>query len=554
MDHMTLLNQIRQRNTLDQAFEYACYDRMHTDHYVSLFELEYVQGHRSQVLEELVTELADTDTYRQRPAFAFFPPKTDLCFRRMVYLNFKDLVLRYAFVIVFARFLDASLSPTCFANRRATGEQASRSLLADFAKESWPNFCNWQREQAQYNTTLLRTDISSFYDSISHDYLIRIFAKEFSVAEDSSVMKLFRKVLTVPVLICSRGVSGGLQLDEMRQGLPIGNNCEGFFANVYLQAIDALMSSQPGINFGRYNDDMRIFGNSRREVLEGLRVLQELLLTKGLNLNTSKTHLAENEQEIEELRSQDTDVYQYFPEIDDRLDEESRPKIQAESILGIDRPFDEFDRTFGPDEELTSHKDGKDFCKFLTMQSRDGETGDLSDRSGQQVRQLKTVLKEWSGSSRHAAWLLVQSAFERLVSPQARLTARNVLLDVLNDKHINSYAKYRILHHLAKLRRARDGKEFCFLDFMSSEELRHLRQILATLLEASDFELVTTALYTYKAIGKSEEELRNLIQRTKHPNAEPYQNILLYVGSELFAFTPASLATENEADETIQPY
>ena len=116
MDHMTLLNQIRQRNTLDQAFEYACHDRMHTDHYVNLFELEYARDHKAQILDEMEMELANPDTYRQRPAFAFFPPKTDLCFRRMVYLNFKDLVLRYAFVIVFARFLDTSLSPTCFAN------------------------------------------------------------------------------------------------------------------------------------------------------------------------------------------------------------------------------------------------------------------------------------------------------------------------------------------------------------------------------------------------------------------------------------------------------
>ena len=367
-------------------------------------------------------------------------------------------------------------------------------------------------------------------------------------------MELFRKVLNVPILTCSREIGGRLQLTEMRQGLPIGNNTEGFFANVYLQAIDASMLSQPGVQFGRYNDDMRIFGKCRHEVLEGLRVLQELLLTKGLNLNTSKTHLAENEQEIEELRSQDTDVYQYFPEADEQLDEESQPEPAAGSILGIDRPFDEFDRTFEPDEELTSHADGKDFCKFLSMQSRDGEDGDLSERSERQVRQLKTVLKKWSGSTRHAAWLLVQSAFERHISTQTRLTARNVLLDVLEDQHISSYAKCRILHHLAKLRRARDGREFRFLDQLSSKELHHLCQILPTFLEVSDFELVTTALYTYRALGKSEEELRNLIQRTKYPNAEPYQNILLYVSSEPVSGSPASLATAYEADETIQPY
>ena len=448
MDHMRLFNQIRQRSTLDQAFEYTCHDRMHTDYYVDFFELNYVRNHKSQILDELEAELTSPDAYHQRPAYAFFPPKTDLCFRRMVYLNFKDLVVRCAFVIVFAQFLDASLSPTCFANRRATGEQAEQTLLADFAKESWPKFCSWQLEQAQDNTTLLRTDISSFYDSISHDYLVRTFAEELSVPENSPVMKLFRKVLTVPVLICSSEIGGDLQLTEMRQGLPIGNNTEGFFANVYLQAIDASMSSLLGIQFGRYNDDMRIFGKDRNQVLKGLRVLQELLLTKGLNLNTSKTELAENECAIEKLRSQDTDVYQYFPESDEQSDVESEPEGPAGITLGIDRPFDSFDRNFEPDEELASHTDGKDFCKFLSMQSQDGGGAGLSERSEQQVRQLKTVMKKWSGSSRHAAWLLVQSAFDRRINSQTRLAARNVLLDVLDDQHVNSYAKYRVLHHL----------------------------------------------------------------------------------------------------------
>ena len=57
MDQTTLLNQIRQRKTLDLAFEYACYDRMHTDHYVNLFEIEYARDHKSLILDEMEMEL-----------------------------------------------------------------------------------------------------------------------------------------------------------------------------------------------------------------------------------------------------------------------------------------------------------------------------------------------------------------------------------------------------------------------------------------------------------------------------------------------------------------
>ena len=442
MDHMRLLNEVRNRDILNQAFEYACYDRIRTDHYMDFFELEYISNHKSLVLNELEEELKSTSSFRQRPAYAFFPPKTELCFRRMVYLNFKDLVVRYSLAIVFAQVLDSQLLPTCFANRRATGKQAERSLLADFANDSWPRFCSWQREQAQSNTTLLRTDITSFYDSISHDYLVETFADALSVPVDSHLMQLFRCILVVPVLAYSNQTELVQPAVVMRQGLPIGNNTEGFFANVYLKEVDSSMSQLKEVQYGRYNDDMRILGNDRNEVLKALRVLQEHLLKKGLNLNTSKTELAENEEEINKLRSQDSDVFQYFPESDEQWYDGNELDDTASQITQhIDVPFEQFDRTFEPGETLTSNADAKDFCKFLSMQSRDNSETELSARLPQHILCLKTVLSSWGGSSRHAAWLLVQSAIYRNVLHQTQLEARKAILDVLADPYVNSYGK-----------------------------------------------------------------------------------------------------------------
>ena len=556
MDHMRLLNEVRDRETLDQAFEYACYDRVRIDYYMDFFELEFFRNNKSQVIDELEEELKTTSTFRQRPAYAFFPPKTELSLRRMVYLNFKDLVVRYSFAIVFAKILDSQLLPTCFANRRANGEQAERSLTADFASESWPDFCSWQREQALSNTTLLRTDITSFYDSISHDYLVETLSDGLSVPVDSQLMQLFRCVLTVPVLAYSNETRRVQPAVEMRQGLPIGNNTEGFFANIYLKDVDGSMSQLQGVQYGRYNDDMRIFGNDRNEVLKALRVLQEHLLKKGLNLNTSKTKLAENEVEIAKLRSQDTDVYQYFPESDERWDDETElDTMEGRITQEIDVPFEQFDRSFTPDEELASNADAKDFCKFLSMQSRDNGEADLSARSPQHIQCLKIVLSRWSGSSRHAAWLLVQSAIGRRVSHQTQLEARNAILDILADPYVNSYAKYRILHHLIKPRVRRDGQEYRYLDQLSCAHLNRLCDILPDLISVSDFEVVIAALYTYRVLGKSSEDLRVLVHRcVRASDAEPYKNVLYYISGSSVPVIPVSFATENEPDESIETY
>jgi hypothetical protein len=401
MDHIAILNQIRSESNLQRAYYYAFNDRHKFDYYFDYFEMEYVFNNRDRILSDLEAELSDIDGYTLRPAYAYMPPKNDLCYRRMIYLPFKDLVVRYAFVTVVADYLDQDLGPRCFANRRAVGDEARNHLLQDFAKIAWPNFCDWQRDCAERYSVLLRTDISAFYDSVSHDYLIRQVASELSVSEETELMKLFRKILQVPVIAYSHLEQAVLPPAVVRQGLIIGNNVEGFLANLYLKDVDMLMNSIDGIEFGRYNDDMRIFGNSREMVLEAVIVLQEALLAKGLNLNGSKTRIAENEQQVEKLRSKFYEVYLYHVEEYEELEEQV---TEVNNIRDeIDDSFDDFDRTFSPDDEIVDNTDAKDYCKFITNMP-------VEEISPEFIRKLSEIIIRWQGSGKHASWLLVQSA------------------------------------------------------------------------------------------------------------------------------------------------
>ena len=100
MDHIKLLNQVRSKETITLAFQYALSDRLHNDSYFDHFEIEYVQKFQDKIIEELLQELKKADQFTPRLAYAYYLPKTDLCYRRMIYIPFKDLVVRYAFVIV----------------------------------------------------------------------------------------------------------------------------------------------------------------------------------------------------------------------------------------------------------------------------------------------------------------------------------------------------------------------------------------------------------------------------------------------------------------------
>ena len=61
----------------------------------------------------------------------------------------------------------------------------------------------------------------------------------------------------------------------MQQGLLIGNDVDGMFANLYLHPVDVIMQ-QEGISYGRYNDDTEFSEIS--EVLEALKIIQEEVL------------------------------------------------------------------------------------------------------------------------------------------------------------------------------------------------------------------------------------------------------------------------------------
>lgn len=521
MDHTRLLNAVRSKATLARAFEYAVFDRRRVDNYADLFELEFAQKNKERLLGELAEELAAPARYVQRNAYAYFVPKNDLTFRRMIHLNFKDLVLRYAFALEFSQALSCHFRDACFANRRA---KTGPSFLEHFASAGWPNWVRWQDAQIEQGyTCLLRTDIAAFYDSISHDYFVETIADELQVDAQTDLIALFRQVLAVPVLSYADAQRPGPATDVMRQGLPIGNNTEGFFANIYLKAIDEAMSDAlPDVQFGRYVDDMRIFGRERAATLNALRVLQQLLLTKGLNLNSSKTRLADDEKKMEALRSKEADIFPYL--------EEDELEAGTAARANVDRALDDFAKPFEEVARLAETEDAKLFCRYLSQSEAENAWEPAIERTPEHLDQIETVLARFSGCSRHAAWLLVQSAFASPFKVPLQRKAKRKMLDVLSSEAINPYAKCRILHHLVRPKIGHCKQRYCYLYNLTRKELGELRDILADLVGAPAFELGITALYVRKEMGASMQELEDLTARARIParNAEPFQNALSY--------------------------
>jgi len=548
---------VRSEANVVRAIEYAIQDRFRADWYFEYFEMEYVLQNRPVILREIVDELGDISTYHPRAAYAYFPPKTDLCRRRMIYLRFKDLAIRYAIVGVFADHLDDRLLSRCFANRRATGQRTRKRLLDDFAEVSWPRFCAWQRNCAERYDVLVKTDISAFYDSVSHDYLVEAVASELSVPPSSELMELFKRVLRVPVFSYSQLTGTVVGPHVMKQGLPIGNTTEGFLANLYLKCVDDSMLDTV-VEFGRYNDDMRLFASTRKEALDALLVLQQQLLPLCLNLNSGKTDIAEGHPDIQGLRSKDGDVYEYLPIFDLAQDEAATSGLlggAGEVRSRLDRPLDEPVEPFAEDDELSKPEHAKKLCKHLSFCEEPGNlTLQVADRAEWHVDRLLKVLVRFKGSSRHASWLLVQTACFHGVPDRAQCRARDGLLSALRSAEIAAYAKYRMLHHLVKFRKHHDGSEFRMIDDLPRGWLVDLGDLMPVLARARAFELAITALYVLRVLGASPDEIRRLVaDMGPGVNQGPIAEALSYMVEPELVAVGVSVATADEPDGVEAP-
>lgn len=553
MDHVGLLNEVRAIKTLRAALDYAIYDRTHGDYYFDYFELEHAISNRDSILVELQEELARPEEYIARQAYAFYPPKNSLCYRRMVYIPLKDLVVRYAFCIILSEYIDPQLANTCFANRRATGDRRAIAFTEDFAADSWPRFCAWQRERATEARVLLRTDISSFFDSVSHDYLIDALARELGVSRTSQLLRMFGKLLQAPVVSYSYLDSRVGEQEPTKQGLLIGNGTEGFLANVYLKAIDEQMAATT-VRFARYNDDMRIFSQTRQEAEHAILILQQLLLTKGLNLNASKTKIAEGPAEIAKLQSKDADAYAYACE-DDRAALSVRADEETVLDKHVDRDFDDFRRIFSPGEQLKEDSDAKDFCKFLGQGlGHSSRTEARAARSEEQICLLAEILRKWQGSARHASWLLVESASYSDVPDGTRRAALKCVLESLDDQSVSYYARYRLLHQLIRPRATSTGTRLRLTDQLDKSARERLHDVALECLAEPAFELALVAMYALCALGDKPQQVASIARDRLLP---PYPSAIAAALGSLSDYcetTISSLWATTEPDGLVGEY
>ncbi|MCF2495611.1 RNA-directed DNA polymerase [Dyadobacter chenhuakuii] len=161
------------------------------------------------------------------------------------------------------------------------------------------------------------TDLSNYYDSIDINELRKVFSSYGKIDEVliDLLFRILEEISWKPDY-----------LPYSKRGLPT-TNIEGIrlLAHSFLFEVDDVLKEKTGNSFTRWMDDI-VFGvNSKKEAIETLSAVSDMLKSRGLALNLAKTNIYDEKQ-----------GYFHFQIEDNRfLDELENVKVEDEDIKNI---------------------------------------------------------------------------------------------------------------------------------------------------------------------------------------------------------------------------
>lgn len=164
--------------------------------------------------------------------------------------------------------------------------------LEDFYNFNWRQ--QWKRLQKKiYNFNdekelIVVTDLSNYYDSIDITELRKVCTSNSQISEviTDLIFKIIEEISWKPDYLPYSG-----------RGLPT-TNIEGvrLLAHSFLFEIDEVLKQKTNNCFTRWMDDITIGVDSKKQAIETLSEISDMLKSRGLALNISKTNIYDSEK------------------------------------------------------------------------------------------------------------------------------------------------------------------------------------------------------------------------------------------------------------------
>jgi retron-type reverse transcriptase len=202
-------------------------------------------------LFELQTELLE-ERYLPQPYryFRIKEPKE----RVISVAAFRDRVVHHALVNIIEPIFESLFVEDSYATRKNKGLH-----LAVKAAQNYAQSYQWY----------LKLDIRKYFDSISHEILIKLVSQKI---KDPKIITLCKSILK------NQTDSMGLAEDT---GLPVGNLTSQFFANIYLNTLDYYVKHNLRYKgYVRYMDDFVLFSEDKISLKRDLQLIETFLAEK----------------------------------------------------------------------------------------------------------------------------------------------------------------------------------------------------------------------------------------------------------------------------------
>ncbi len=483
-DYLTDLKLIR------NSIYYSIYSRLNDDHVCNFFEL-HINCKNDTKINQLVEYIHNiyslSQPYIQDRSFAYSYPKNDFFLRRCIYIPFKELAVRYHLVNTLALAVENFFIKTSFANRT----QRSKSGFIYLFREYYPQhkqFIEWAEDliikynKEEKDSYVLKADITSFYDAISHDYLVNSIFNLVGNILPQKYEPLLRQILRPEVEFYSV-VDSSLKSEKKQQGLLIGNSTEGYLANILLSQLDELMISH-NFNYARYVDDIKIVTNTKQEAIRAVNILQEELHRIGLNLNSTKTEIIQNPKSVEELFRKDHEI-----SLPDHLNEEILSVKNDLNNINFEQRSEDL-KKINLNSTL-NQEDSYTVTSYLFNLSNFDEYDE--DLVINLISKIPEIIQEYPKTIRKNTWSIVK-IINFGYTRDVIIAGYKAMNEVFKNPNIIHYARTRLIHNLVKPRK-KDPPYILMMVKNNQKLCEKLIIIFQSFLSTKSIDLNLNALY-----------------------------------------------------------
>lgn len=219
-----------------------------------------------------LSERLEGHSYSPSKMLRFYIPKPSGLHRPITFLLLDDLIVYQAFTNIIAnKFLSK--------RKMVEGINVFSNLINKDKDKDLFFFKKWQEGYRAFRVAIkshfiggaewvAHFDIAAYYDTISHFTLSEQISKK-SYPEFKGLLK-----------DCLREWSTGKR-NKVEHGIPQGPIASDLIGEIYLLPIDSFLNKH-GIKYVRYVDDIKIYGISREEVLNGVLLLEKECKERGL--------------------------------------------------------------------------------------------------------------------------------------------------------------------------------------------------------------------------------------------------------------------------------